>query len=704
MIRAFHYYLFKFYLKHCLLIIVISIIAISAASGADKDSNKTSGINSFSVPDSILTVEQAEKLWGTINFTELQNEITNALNLSIMDATLFWEYLAPQIYQDQLKFLNGGYKSISIAGFRAYIASLKKAYIQQYAVFLPNKTAFAEELARQSALNRVELVNGPCVNMGFENGTMNGWTTYKARACSTSTQTPCNVFQGASPRINIKTAGYDPLVPKLSVVPPGASYSLMLEDYLNGANASEVSQTFLVTASNNVLTYKYATVLEDPGHPRSESPYFKVRLSTASGEDIPCGDYTAIAYPPILNFDSLPYDPNPFFNSDPVDEGLTNIDIYYRDWTTVSIPLNKYVGQNVTVTFAASDCSLGGHRGYAYIWAECSSIIPFSNNYICYNETLSYTASPGFAAYQWNGTGIVGSSSTETVKVNQPGVYNLILIPYADNPCPDTVSFNVLQHCNYKPNKDTLCETVPGSGKTYGVDLNSYIAQAVASNPVGKVQGWYSGPPADSVKIAMPANVTIKNGSKYFAVISYPTIGGDTAELDFDVNPKPTVNLPTELTYCADTLNYVILNAGGAGNRYYWLPTKDTSQAITVNSSGTYTVVVTNKYNCTSQAQAQVREVCPPRLFVSSAFSPNGDSNNDIYDVYTAHVGTFHMLIFNRWGEIIFESHDKNYFWNGIYRNLPMPVGVYPWVINYEGDSDEYKGPYKLDGSVTVVR
>jgi gliding motility-associated-like protein len=62
------------------------------------------------------------------------------------------------------------------------------------------------------------------------------------------------------------------------------------------------------------------------------------------------------------------------------------------------------------------------------------------------------------------------------------------------------------------------------------------------------------------------------------------------------------------------------------------------------------------------------------------------------------------MLIFNRWGEIIFESRSPDHHWDGIYRDEPMPVGVYAWIITYEGDSEEYRGPYKLEGSVTVVR
>lgn len=142
----------------------------------------------------------------------------------------------------------------------------------------------------------------------------------------------------------------------------------------------------------------------------------------------------------------------------------------------------------------------------------------------------------------------------------------------------------------------------------------------------------------------------------------------------------------------------------GAGYKYKWSPTNDTLQRIIVTSPGTFTVVVTNVQNCSTQSSVTIREVCPPRVFVSNSFTPNGDGINDSYTIYGEHIGSFQMLIFNRWGEIIFETKDKNLPWDGIYKGEPMPIGVYPWLITYTGDSQEYYGPYRMNGSVTVVR
>jgi len=91
-------------------------------------------------------------------------------------------------------------------------------------------------------------------------------------------------------------------------------------------------------------------------------------------------------------------------------------------------------------------------------------------------------------------------------------------------------------------------------------------------------------------------------------------------------------------------------------------------------------------------------------LFVSDAFSPNSDGINENYHVYGAHIGRFEMYIFNRWGEIIYKTNKFEDSWDGKYLGKNIDLGVYPWIITYEGDSEEYKGPYAKEGSVSVIR
>ncbi|GAL83868.1 hypothetical protein MYP_1096 [Sporocytophaga myxococcoides] len=182
-------------------------------------------------------------------------------------------------------------------------------------------------------------------------------------------------------------------------------------------------------------------------------------------------------------------------------------------------------------------------------------------------------------------------------------------------------------------------------------------------------------------------------------------VGSCNSDKSFIVQsyPAPPRSLPELVKFCREEIPFYELSAG-IGKRYLWYQTGDTTQSISIALPGRYSVWITNEYGCTIEDATELREVCPPRLYISNSFSPNKDGKNDTYEVFGSNFTNFRMLIFNRWGEIIFESKDRNDVWDGQYKGESMPIGVYPWVITYEGDSEEYKGPYKMEGSVTIVR
>ena len=65
------------------------------------------------------------------------------------------------------------------------------------------------------------------------------------------------------------------------------------------------------------------------------------------------------------------------------------------------------------------------------------------------------------------------------------------------------------------------------------------------------------------------------------------------------------------------------------------------------------------------------------------------------------------MLIYNRWGELVFESKDKNFKWNGGYNNnagQPLPGGTYAYVFKYESSFRPDKGLQEQRGGVVLIR
>lgn len=196
--------------------------------------------------------------------------------------------------------------------------------------------------------------------------------------------------------------------------------------------------------------------------------------------------------------------------------------------------------------------------------------------------------------------------------------------------------------------------------------------------------------------------ITVQQTGIYSAVY---TLGECTATDASEVNfyPLPIPNNESAKNFCLERDGSVVLDAG-TGVRYLWLTGGDTTRYKTVSAVGYYAVEIFNEYNCSVIDSIEARNLCPPRVFVPTVFTPNGDGTNDMFNISGAHFKNFELTIFSRWGEIIFHTNDRNNVWDGNYKDAPIPVGVYAWIIRYEGDSDEYQGPFVMEGSITVNR
>jgi gliding motility-associated-like protein len=92
------------------------------------------------------------------------------------------------------------------------------------------------------------------------------------------------------------------------------------------------------------------------------------------------------------------------------------------------------------------------------------------------------------------------------------------------------------------------------------------------------------------------------------------------------------------------------------------------------------------------------------KIYVPSGFTPNNDNINDFFSAFynpICSLTEYEMLIFNRWGELIFKSSTINNKWNGRYKNQDCPVGVYCYLINYKFDNQQAQ---MIKGDITILR
>jgi len=84
-----------------------------------------------------------------------------------------------------------------------------------------------------------------------------------------------------------------------------------------------------------------------------------------------------------------------------------------------------------------------------------------------------------------------------------------------------------------------------------------------------------------------------------------------------------------------------------------------------------------------------------------SAFSPNGDGQNDVFYVYGGPFKTLEFRIYNSWGELVFESNKQLLGWDGKFKGIDQAIGVYVYtVVGHTEDDKEYK----ISGDVTLLR
>ena len=89
----------------------------------------------------------------------------------------------------------------------------------------------------------------------------------------------------------------------------------------------------------------------------------------------------------------------------------------------------------------------------------------------------------------------------------------------------------------------------------------------------------------------------------------------------------------------------------------------------------------------------------PVELFVADAFSPNGDGVNDFLFVRGNGVVELDFLVYNRWGQKVFESHDVNMGWDGTFKGKMLNSEVfvyYVYAVTRQGVEIEAKGDVSL--------
>ncbi|CAK9249798.1 unnamed protein product [Sphagnum jensenii] len=244
--------------------------------------------------------------------------------------------------------------------------------------------------------------------------------------------------------------------------------------------------------------------------------------------------------------------------------------------------------------------------------------------------------------------------------------------------------------CYNSTDGQIVVSTATGGTPTYSYVLDNGAPQASTSFNASEGPHVVPGDTKDSATGLTAGTYTT------YVTDSHNCVDTVTNTITQPVQPVLTIMpFDTTLSY-GDTIQ---LNASfgpaslGTVNQYTWIDTSHSLSCIncpnpitgSTDSVNAYTLVVTyNNNQCTVSLTDIILVLQQDTFAIPTAFSPNGDMKNDTFNILAKDVKSFHMEIFNRWGETVFTTDDFNRGWDGTYGGKPQPSGVYTMFFTIE--------------------
>lgn len=299
-------------------------------------------------------------------------------------------------------------------------------------------------------------------------------------------------------------------------------------------------------------------------------------------------------------------------------------------------------------------------------------------------------------SFQWSpATGLSSATvANPTVTITTPQQYVLTVRDALDSIAHDTVNVYVSNISQFKAGLDTAY--------CYGAVPGAHLGIATNSTAVGCTFSWLPttglNNPNSPNPIANPLFTTTytltvsKGGCSYKSTVkvSIQVINLNLAFHDTTIYEGQTITL--------------ISNSGATS--YTWMPINNfivypntaTPDVNPLNTT-TYTVLVSNGKSCFSSDTVRVKVIPSDTLIFYSAFTPNGDGDNDFFYIGNIQKYPDNLLkIYNRYDQVIFTSSGYNNEWDGSYQGNKVPTGTYFYIL----DTGTNKGKYK--GTVTILR
>ena len=392
---------------------------------------------------------------------------------------------------------------------------------------------------------------------------------------------------------------------------------------------------------------------------------FDVELCEGSNLQLNATGGTSYEWSPQAGLD------NPFI-SDPIASptGTTSYIVnvgnqngcYAKDTVNITVHLTPSVNAGASQTICISDSViLNGTGASFYSWTPS----------VCLNDSSlqNPTCIPQFnITYTLTVTDSFGCNATDTVSVK-------VLRPFTISADPD------ISICK---NDQTQLNAFGGNNYQWsplnGLD-NSTISNPVAS-PSETTTYIVISNDGQCFSAADTVVITVNQLPIVYAGTDVDLLYGSTYQLYGYTNGSGVEWSPADFLSCTDCINPVVNH---------------------LNTPMTYLLTATDSLGCKAEASVHISLTCNEDLvYVPNAFTPNGDNKNDIFRIRTYGLSEVKAFrVFNRWGEMVFESFDASEGWDGTWNGESCSPGVFVYYL--EGACANGQEIMKK-GNVTLIR
>lgn len=312
------------------------------------------------------------------------------------------------------------------------------------------------------------------------------------------------------------------------------------------------------------------------------------------------------------------------------------------------------------------------------------------------NGSIDIVVTGGIPGYEYSWSGSNFSANTEDVVNLTPGNYFVTITDTAGCELIDTLAVGEETVLEVNAIDSNLCALVDSIWIGSTVNASAPVNYQWIDG-LGQVLG-------DSSAIYVP----VSSNSTSFIVVatSNNCTSTDTAVVSTGNIPDADAGLWTNIIAGETTPIGGDPTTSMGGSSYSWSPAVSLSDETVSNPNAspltttTYTVTVTNIFGCTNTDTVTI--YVEEEIDVPSGFSPNGDGVNDGWELdILEEYPDATVQIFNRWGQLVFESQGYREPWDGRFEGEDLPVGTYYFVIDLNNDAVLNE---PLTGPVTLMR